>query len=150
LDILAEFTNKYNLTQFAHNGWVYFEITKGVCGLKQAGKLANDLLTERLHTFGYFQLDITPGLWHHKWCPISFVLIVDDFEIKFIGQHHVDHLLHVLQKHFTVTTDWTGTKFTGIDLTRDYTEDTCCLSMQNYINNLLLKYNHPKPHKPQH
>jgi hypothetical protein len=49
MDILAEFTNECSLTQFAHNGWVYFEITKGVYSLKQAGKLANDLLKEWLH-----------------------------------------------------------------------------------------------------
>jgi hypothetical protein len=41
-----EFIEEYNLHQYVHDGWVYFEITKGVYGLKQAGKLANDLLTE--------------------------------------------------------------------------------------------------------
>ncbi len=85
-DIPDKFITEYNLTHFTYNGWVYFEINKGVYGLKQAGKLANDLLTEHLHTFGYFQSDITPGLWRHKWRPVSFVLIVDDFGIKFVGQ----------------------------------------------------------------
>jgi hypothetical protein len=61
-----------------------------------------------------------------------------------------DHLLHALQKHYTVTTDWTGTKFAGIDPTWDFTKHTWRLSMQNYINDLLLKYNHPKPCRPQH
>ena len=149
-DIPTEFIDEYRLTHFAHNGWVYFEINKGVYGLKQAGKLANDLLTERLHSFGYFQSDTTPGLWRHKWRPISFVLIVDDFGIQFVEQRHADHLLHVLQQHYTVTTDWTGTKFAGIDLAWDYKKRTCCLSMRNYITNLLLKYNHPTPRKPQH
>jgi hypothetical protein len=31
---------------------IYFEVTKGVYGLKQAGKLVNDLLTQRLETHG--------------------------------------------------------------------------------------------------
>ena len=44
--ILQEFIDKYDLTKYAHNGWIFFEIIKGVYGLKQAGKLANDLLTE--------------------------------------------------------------------------------------------------------
>ena len=70
--------------QFTLNDWVYFEISKGVYGLKQAGRLANDLLTERLAQHGYSQSDITPGLWCHKWQPIIFVLIVDDFGIQYI------------------------------------------------------------------
>lgn len=35
--------------QYVHNRWVYFKITKVIYyGLKPAGKLANNLLTERL------------------------------------------------------------------------------------------------------
>jgi hypothetical protein len=61
--IPQEFIDKYILMQYVHNGWVYFEITKGIYGLKQAGKLANDLLTERLSKHGYYQCATTPGLW---------------------------------------------------------------------------------------
>jgi hypothetical protein len=52
-------------------------------GLKQAGKLANDLLTDRLGKHGYFQTATTPGLWPHKWRPIMFILIVNDFGIEY-------------------------------------------------------------------
>ena len=85
-DIPTEFIEEYTLTEYAYNGWVYFEINKGVYGLKQAGKLANDLLTERLQLSGYYQCPLTPGLWRHQWRPISFVLIVDDFGIKYVGK----------------------------------------------------------------
>ena len=149
-NIPSKFIDEYNLRQFEHNGWVYFEINKGVYSLKQAGKLANDLLTERLHSFGYFQSDTTPGLWRHKWSPISFVLIVDNFGLQYVGQCHADHLLHALQQHYTVTMDWTGSKFAGIDLAWNYDNCICRLSMRDYIANLLLKYGHPKPCKPQH
>ena len=53
-DIPHEFIDEYNLTTYTQDGWVYFEINKGVYGLKQASKLANDLLTERLTTHGYY------------------------------------------------------------------------------------------------
>ena len=149
-DIPQEFIDEYDLTKYAHDGWVYFEINKGVYGLKQAGKLANDLLTERLAEHGYYQCLTTPGLWRHKWRPISFVLIVDDFAIKYVGRRHAEHLLTSLQQHYKVTTDWTGSKFAGIDIDWDYTKRTCRLTMKNYIDNLLLKYNHPRPKKPQH
>jgi hypothetical protein len=124
-DIPEEFILEYNLTAYVHNGWVYFEINKGVYGLKQAGKLANDLLTERLLVHGYYQCATTPGLWRHKWRPISFVLIVDDFGIAHVSKRHAVHLLEALQNHYKVTTDWNGAKFAGIDLTWDYTARTC-------------------------
>jgi hypothetical protein len=149
-DIPEEFYKEYNLAEFEHEGWVYFEVTKGIYGLKQAGKLANDLLTKRLETHGYYQCATTPGLWRHKWRPITFVLIVDDFGIKYVGRRHAEHLLLALQQYYTVTTDWEGTKFAGIDLQWDYNKRTCRLTMNNYIDELLIKYDHPKPKKPQH
>ena len=47
-DIPQEFSDEYNLKEYVHNGWVYFEIVKSCYGLPQAGRLANDLLRERL------------------------------------------------------------------------------------------------------
>ena len=149
-DIPQEFIDEYNLTTFTYSGWIYFEINKGVYGLKQAGKLANDLLTERLAEHGYYQCLTTPGLWRHQWRPTTFVLIVDDFGIKYVGRRHAEHLLTALQQNYKVTTDWSGTKFAGIDIAWDYGKRTCRLTMNNYIDTLLLKYNHPRPKKPQH
>ena len=149
-DIPQEFIDEYDLTTFARDGWIYFEITKGVYGLKQSGKLANDLLTDRLAEYDYYQCHTTPGLWRHKWRPISFVLIVDDFGIKYVGRRHAEHLLISLQKTYEVTTDWAGSKFAGINLAWDYGTRTCRLTMNDYIDTLLLKYNHPRPRKPQH
>jgi hypothetical protein len=149
-DITQDFIDEYQLEKYAHNGWVYFEITKGVYGLKQAGKLANNLLDKRLSVHGYYQCPTTPGLWRHRWRPISFVLIVNDFGIKYVGLRHAEHLLHALQEHYTVTTDWTGSKFAGIDFKWDYAKQTCRLTMDGYIEELLLKYNHPRPLRKQH
>jgi len=79
-----------------------------------------------------------------------FVLIVDDFGIQYSDRRHAEHLLQALQQHYTVTTDWTGTKFAGIDITWDYNKRTCRLTMDTYISTLLLKFDHPRPRKPQH
>ena len=149
-DIPTEFIDEYNLTAFTHHDWVYFEIRKGVYGLPQSGMLANNLLTTRLATKGYYQCATTPGLWRHKWRPIMFVLIVDDFGIEYVGRRHADHLLNALQCDYTVKCDWTGAKFAGIDLTWDYTKRTCRLSMKGYIQELRVKYGHATPAKPQH
>ena len=39
---------KYNLKELEVDGWVYIKIVKGIYGLPQAGKTANDLLQNRL------------------------------------------------------------------------------------------------------
>ena len=149
-DIPQEFVKEYNLTTFTHHGWVYFKINKDIYGLKQAGKLAEDLLTKRLSSHGYHQCLITPGLWHHQWRPILFVLIVDDFSIQFEGKKHADHLLASLQKSYKVAPDWTSSKFAGIDLTWNYSQCTCRLCMKDCITRLRIKYNHRTPAKAQH
>jgi hypothetical protein len=99
---------------------VYFEIVKGFYGLPQSGKLSNDLLRTRLNKQGYYETTTTAGLWKHRWRPIMFVLIVDDFGIEYVGDEHVQHLQSVLEDHYTITTDWKGEKFAGIDLEWNY------------------------------
>ena len=58
-------------------------------GLPQAGILAQQLLEERLNKHGFYQ-NKAPGLWTHNTRPISFTLVVDDFEIKYVGKEHAD------------------------------------------------------------
>lgn len=153
-DIPKEFYDEYNLSQFEHNGWVFFEVVRGAYGLPQSGRLANDLLRTRLEKAGYFEAATTPGLWKHKWRPIQFVLIVDDFGVEYVGKQHAEHLASVLKQYHDISEDWEGAKFAGINLEWNYAqkhaERTCRLSMEDYIRNLLLKFGHPYPSKPQH
>eukprot|EP00957_Ditylum_brightwellii_P167576 12757174-Ditylum_brightwellii.AAC.1 len=60
-------------------GWVYIEIKKGIYSLPQAGILANKLLMKCLAEHGYYPVQHIPGLWRHKWKPVTFALVVDDF-----------------------------------------------------------------------
>jgi len=145
-----EIIDEYHLEQYAHNGWVYFELTKGMYGLKQAGRLANDLLSTRLNIHGYYECATTPGLWRHKWRPVIFALIVDNFAIQYTGRQHAEHLLSALQEHYDVSTDWDATKFAGVDLHWDHAKRTCRLTMNNYVNDVRLRFGHPDPLKPQH
>ena len=118
-DIPKEFIAEYNLTAYARDCWVYFHICKGVYGLPQAGKLANDLLRKRLSNKGYYEAATTLGLWLHKGRPVMFCLPVDNFGIGYVGEHHAQHILAKLQEHYTVTTDWEGKKYADIDLEWD-------------------------------
>ena len=82
-----------------------FEIIKGCYGPPQAGKMATDLLRTRLNNNGYYETTTTPGLLRHKGHPVMFVLIVDDFGIEYVGNHHLHHLRTVLTNHYTITED---------------------------------------------
>ena len=53
---------QYQLAGLIHNGYVYVEISKGMCGLPQFGILANDHLQAHSSSHGYKQATHTPGL----------------------------------------------------------------------------------------
>ena len=95
-DIPQEFIDEYNLMDHDCFGWVYFEVVCGCYGLPQAGKLAHDLLSERLQEAGYYEAATTPGLWRHHWRPIQFVPIVDDFGVEYVRKKDADHLAKTL------------------------------------------------------
>ena len=61
----------------------------------------------RLEKEGYYETATTPGLWCHKWRPIMFCLVVDDFGVEYVGNQHADHLAMVLKKYRNITEDWT-------------------------------------------
>jgi hypothetical protein len=63
--IPAEIMVQYNLQALIHKEYIYIEIRKGMYGLPQAGKLANQQLTTHLAKYGYKPTEHTPGLWRH-------------------------------------------------------------------------------------
>ena len=85
--------------------------------------------------------------------PHPFFLIVDDFGIKYAGKQHAIHLLKILEQNYEITADWEGGNFSGIDLAWDYDDQhakrTCRISMNGYIDKLIMKYGHPRPSKEQ-
>ncbi|KAL7481387.1 hypothetical protein ACHAW6_007070 [Cyclotella cf. meneghiniana] len=150
-DIPEEIIHEYNLASLAHpDGSGYILVQLGMYGLPQEGRLANELLEKCLNAHGYFQSKLVPGLWHHKQRPIQFSLVVDDFGIKCTSRKHVNHLLTVLQEHYTVTTDWTGKRYIGITLDWDYAKWQVHLSMSGHVTKALKQFHHPKPATPQH
>jgi hypothetical protein len=110
-DIPQEFINKYKLNKFARDSWIYFEMHRGMYGLPQAGILANKLLQDRLAECNCYKAATTPWLWRHKWHPVMFALIVDDFTIQYVGDAYLDHLCQALKKHYEVSEKIDGTRF---------------------------------------
>ncbi len=56
---------------------------RAVRGLPQIGILANKRIRRKLVPFGYYKCVKMPGLWKHKSRPLTFILVVDDFGVKY-------------------------------------------------------------------
>ncbi len=104
------------MKMLAYKGFVHLEIQKVVWGLPQAGILANKRLQRKLTPFGYFKHISTPGLWYHKTWPIFFTLVVNDFEVKYVNQDNIDHLIALIKMTYTLTSNWMGNLYYGICL----------------------------------
>ena len=149
-DIPEEIIVEYKLRELATpDGSVYIEITKGMYGLPQSGLLANEQLEERLNRHGYIQSKLVPGLWKHKTRRIQFTLVVDDFGVQYIQQEDAEHLKAVLEQDYTVTVDWSGSRYIGITLDWDYSRGRVHLSMPNYVKKALKLFGH-KIRREQH
>lgn len=103
----------YNLPSPTHTTKYYLNITKGMYGLPQAGRLAHDDLSKLLNKNQFFTAPHTPGIWIHHHCPISFILCVDDFMIKYVAKNDSLFLINLLTTQYRITTDWSGTKLCG-------------------------------------
>ena len=111
-------------------------------GLPQSGLLANELLEKRLKKRGYHQSKLVPELWKHKWRPVQFTLVVDDFGVKYAGGGHALHLKQTLEENYKVTTEWDRTRYIRITLDWDYRQRQVHMSLPGYTNKSLKKFNH--------
>ena len=140
-----------NLEQYiGYDGCLHFEIGKGMYGIPEAGRLANDLLRARLKKHGYIEATHTPGYWKQIWYPISWTLIFDDFGFKYTNKRHVDELLKIMSQQYVMKMDWEGTSFVGITLKWNYEGELWVeLSLPGYIDKILARFCHLQPKRPQ-
>ena len=66
------------------------------------------------------QSKLVPRLWLHDWSPISLTLVINYFEIKYIGCKHTEYFRRVLEEFYEVVFDWYGNKYIGLSLDLDY------------------------------
>jgi hypothetical protein len=147
--IPQEIIDQYNLLSLAVDGYVYIEIRKGMPGLKQAGRIANDRLQAHLATYGYAPVPRTPSLWQHESRPVTFSLVVDDFGVKYVGQENAAHLISALKALYQISVDWSGTLYLGLALKWDYDNRTVAVSMPGYVRSALHKFQHTAPTRRQ-
>jgi hypothetical protein len=140
-DIPEEIIEEYKLREIAtKDDWVYFRADKTHYGLPQAGSLSHDLLEKRLNAEGYFRSKTVPGLWKHKTRNIQFVLVVDNFGIKYLKREDFDHLIGVLKRHYDVSVDIHGKEFVKIELDWKYDKGEVHLSMEPYLRKALRQF----------
>ena len=96
--IPSEIIQQHKLQNLAHKGFLYTEIQKGIYGLPQSFKIANDKLNLHLAKICYEPAPITPGLWWYQKRPLQFSLVVDDFGVKYERQADNTHILDAQKK----------------------------------------------------
>jgi hypothetical protein len=65
---------------------------------------------------------------------------VDNFGVQYFNKENADHLISLIEANYPVKTDWTGSKYIGIDLDWDYTKREVKLALK--------EYQHTPPPKP--
>ena len=142
-----EIKEEYQTEQYTSNDdYIYYKIKRGIYGLKQAARLAYDLLKSRLKPHGYSPNPICPSLWTHNTRKTVFCLCVDDFGVKFYNKEDVDHLIQAL-KDYKLTIDWKGENYCGLKLNWNYDQGWVDISMPKYVIQTLSKLKHPTPKK---
>jgi hypothetical protein len=133
------------------DGYVYFEIWKGIYGLKEAGIIAFQHLVKNLAKHGYEPMPFTPGLWRHRSRPTTFTLCVDDFGIKYFSKTDAQHLIAAVEINYQCTVDWSGTLYCGLNLAWNYEKGYVDVSMDGYVKRALKRFNHvPTSTRTQH
>jgi hypothetical protein len=140
--IPLDIQDKYQLQRYANsNGVILMEIMKGIYGLPQAGKLAQDRLVTHLASHGYHQATHTPCLFTHETRDIAFTLVVDDFGIMYTKDEDAQHLLASLRELYIMTEDWAEQqKYVGITIKHDREANIITLSMPGYVEKALARF----------
>ena len=107
----AWIVEQYHLKELAVDGWVYIEMRRAVWGLPQAGILTNKHPRRKLAPSRYTECINTPGLWRHKTRDITFMLVVDNFGVKYVKKEDVDHLIVSIKLTYMLTKDWAGSLY---------------------------------------
>ena len=78
------------------NGYVDFEIRKGMYNLKEAGIIAFTQLVQKLAPFVYETMKFIPGIWRHTTCKTTFTICVDDLGVKYFSKNYALHLVNAV------------------------------------------------------
>ena len=138
--IPADVIMLHSLEDYIVNGSILFCVLKGMYGLPQAGKLAQERLVAHMALSGYTEDPNVPCLFAHTSNGITFTLVIDDFLVKYHARAGVEHLIACLEVLYALHIDWTGTKYLGITLEWNYIDRSVTLSMPKYVDKILQRF----------
>jgi hypothetical protein len=115
-----------------------FRADKTIYGLKESGKLSNERLVSLLSQWGFVQTS-TPCLFRHPTRSIAFVLVVDDFGIKYHSRDDFDYLVQCLSTLYHVKVHPLATSFLGLHVEHDRHLRILALSYPGYVDSLLAR-----------
>jgi hypothetical protein len=138
--VSATIIAEYGYEDYFINDMLYFQINKGMYGLPQAGLLAQNRLVVRIAEHGYIHSDLVPCLFRHATNGISFVLVVDDFGIKYMSVSGRDHLPPTLRLKYKITVDMENLNYLGMTIVHYKPNQTNTLSMPGYIEKVLARF----------
>ena len=92
----------------------YINIFKGMYILKKAGIISHQELIKSLVPYIYHLVKYTPGLWKHDMKDTLFLLVVDEFSIKYTLLDNTQHLLNALKTKYTISEDWQAQLYISI------------------------------------
>mmetsp|Transcript_11265 Transcript_11265/g.15885 ORF Transcript_11265/g.15885 Transcript_11265/m.15885 type:complete len:463 (+) Transcript_11265:115-1503(+) len=148
--IPTDIMKRYNVKSLVIDGYIYVQINKGMYRLKQAAILAYNNLVSKLETYGYKPVFHNLTIWTHTLCHTQFCLCVDDFGVKYYNKDDGNHLINSLKHNYNVTVDWDGRHFCGFTFEWEYKKGYVNVSMPGYIKDVLKRFNHPLPSRPQY
>ena len=67
---------------------------------------------------------------------------------QILWNKHSQHIINSLQQKYITTVDWTSKNFLGLDIDWNYQKRHVTISIPNYINQILHKFQHPLNLKP--
>jgi hypothetical protein len=98
-------------------------------GLPQAGIIAQEPLEKQLAEYRYHQSKIINSFWKHKTRPICFALAVDNFAVKYVDEEDAEHLINAIKKYYPMAVDKEATKYIGLTIKWDYTNQKAHIHM---------------------
>jgi hypothetical protein len=117
--------------------------------LPQAGIIAQELLAKRLKEHGYTQSKTMPGLWTHKWQPITFSLVVTTSGLNMLARNTPSTCYRWCKKYYKCSFETEGEQYCGLTIKWDPLGKKVHLSMPSYVENALKQFQHPPPIVPQ-
>jgi hypothetical protein len=129
--------DKHTLHTFIHNNLILMEVNKSMYGFPHAGRIAQDILIERLAKHGNHETGTT-CLFRHNTNGVAFTLVVDDFGVKF--KDTADDLVRCLQLYYTLTIKKNATKFLGLTIAVDPIAREVRLSAPGAISKALQRF----------